>query len=129
MVRNPQATCSSVVMAVLKGSGFCMVAHYREITKLIEQAAMPVPRLEELGLMLEGGGGVLHAWHDSGALPETAARIGAGTVHHGHRGGVYTPMTVSQGSPKRYSAIPADHDPLTDVLYGFIGRTCLRGGE
>ena len=54
--RNPQATCSSVAMAVPKGSGFRMVADYRAINQQIEQAAMPMPRLEELGYLLRGAG-------------------------------------------------------------------------
>ena len=54
--RNPQATCSSVAMAVPKGSGFRMVVDYRAINQQIEQAAMPMPRVEELGYLLRGAG-------------------------------------------------------------------------
>ena len=56
MYRNPQATCSSVVMAVPEGTGSRMVADYRAINQQIEQAALPMPRLEELGYLLRGAG-------------------------------------------------------------------------
>lgn len=53
VVRNSWATSSSVVTAVPKGSEVWIVADCRTVSQLLEQAAMPMLRLEELGLMLE----------------------------------------------------------------------------
>lgn len=41
-------------MAVHNGGGFRLVADYRAVDQLVEQAAMPMPRLEELGILLGG---------------------------------------------------------------------------
>lgn len=41
-------------MAVPKGRGFRIVEEYRAVNQLIEQEAMPMPCLEDLGLTLEG---------------------------------------------------------------------------
>lgn len=52
-VQQPQAACSSVAMAVPKSSGFLMIANYMVVmNQLFEQAAMPLPRLEALGMLL-----------------------------------------------------------------------------
>lgn len=53
-VRNPQATRSSVVMAVPKGSGFHIVGDYRGVNQLIEQSVMLMSHREGLELMVEG---------------------------------------------------------------------------
>lgn len=51
---NLQVTCSSDEMTVLKGSEFRMVADCRAVTQLVEQAAMPIPRQEEVRMLLGG---------------------------------------------------------------------------
>lgn len=51
VVRSPQATCSSVTMALPNNGVFRMATDYGAINQPIEQAAMQMPRLEELELM------------------------------------------------------------------------------
>lgn len=54
VVPNPQATCSSVAMAMPKSSGFRNMSNYRAVNKLMEQMVTPMPCLEELDLLFEG---------------------------------------------------------------------------
>lgn len=49
---NRQAMGSSVAMAVPNGSGFSMGTDFRAANERTEQAAMPMPRLEELGILI-----------------------------------------------------------------------------
>ena len=61
VVRNPQATLSSVAMAVPKGSSFRMVTDYWVLNRLVAQSAPSMLRLEELGALL-GGAAAFAPW-------------------------------------------------------------------
>lgn len=67
VLSSPRATCSSVVIAVRKGSGFRMVTNYGAVNKVVEQVLCALQRMcfvrvhdvvmrakdEELGYSLE----------------------------------------------------------------------------
>lgn len=54
MSSNLQGTCLSVAMVVPKGSGFQMVADHWAVNQVIKQTTTPMPRLEEIGVLLGG---------------------------------------------------------------------------
>lgn len=49
---NSQATCSSVRIATSKGFGFRIVADNRTAYHVVKQQAVPMPRKEELWMLL-----------------------------------------------------------------------------
>ena len=74
-----------------------MVADYRAVNQVIEQAAMPMPRLEELGMMLRGAGAFCSLDMTQGywqtPLHETAQDLFTMVT----TGGLYSPTQVPQG--------------------------------
>lgn len=54
VVRNPQATFSSVAMAVRKGTSFWMVADYRAVNRFVAQSTLLMPRKEQLRALVGG---------------------------------------------------------------------------
>ena len=120
--RNPQATCSSVAMAVPKGSGFGMVADYRANNQQIEQAAMSIPRLEELGYFLRGVGAFytldMIQGYSQAPLHETAQEMFTMVT----TGGLFTPTRVPQrvlNATAYFQAI------MSEVLEGLAERVRL----
>ena len=120
--RNPQATFASVAMAVPKGDGFRMVADYRAVNQLVEQAAMPMPRLEELGMLLKGSGAfctldmIQGYWQTP--LHESAQELFTMVT----TGGLFTPTRVPQGVLNATSYFQAS---MAEILDGMIGKKCL----
>lgn len=109
-VRNPQATYSSVAMAMPRGSGFRTVADHHAVNQLIKHAAIPMKHLEELGLVLEGVAAFCNLdiiqghWqtplHTSveGLFTMVSFASGALQAHEG-----------AAGSSRRNSVLPGDH--------------------
>lgn len=54
MFSNSQGTCLSVAMAAPKGSGFRIVADHWAMNQVVKQSTIPMPRLEESGILLGG---------------------------------------------------------------------------
>lgn len=97
---NTQSTCSSVAIAMTRGSGFRVVANYRATIQFIEQAAMPISRWEELELILKGAAAFSMRDIVQGLLADAVTRIGPGALH------------VNAGAARnrnRYSVLPGDH--------------------
>ena len=119
---NPQAVFSSVAMAVPKGNGFRMVADYRAVNQLVEQAAMPMPRLEELGMLLGGAAAFCTLDMIQGywqmPLHESARELFTMVT----TGGLYTPTRVPQGVLNATAYFQAT---MAEVLTGLIGKTCF----
>ena len=120
--RNPQATCSSVAMAVPNGAGFRMVAGYRAVNQQIEQAAMRMPRLEELGYLLRGAGAfrTLNMIQGSWQTPmhENAQEMFTMVT----TGGLFTPTRVPQVV---VNATAYFQTIMSEVLEGLVERVCL----